>query len=162
MTSFRDDAGRTWLVSISVFSIKRVRALLGIDILALVDDGMKPLGKLMADPVQLVDVLYALCKDDADKLGMTDEDFGRAMFGDTIEKATDAFLAALVDFFPDPRVRAGLQKVIQTGRTMRDRQLSKALAALDSEAARWIASSGNAPEFSDSTPDPSPSASSSP
>ncbi len=66
MKTFTDNAGRTWTVSINVAAIKRVRGLLDVDLYKLVDDGFQPLSKLVSDPVQLADVLYCLCKDEAD------------------------------------------------------------------------------------------------
>jgi len=76
MHSFVDNSRRTWEVAINVTAVKRIRGLLGIDLYALVDDGFKSLSKLVSDPVTLADVLYCLCKDQADKQSITDEDFG--------------------------------------------------------------------------------------
>jgi hypothetical protein len=66
MHSFVDNSRRTWEVAINVSAVKRIRGLLGIDLYALVDDGFKSLSKLVSDPVTLADVLYCLCKDQAD------------------------------------------------------------------------------------------------
>ena len=84
MHSFVDNSRRTWEVAINVTAVKRIRGLLGIDLYALVDDGFKSLSKLVSDPVTLADVLYCLCKDQADKQSISDEDFGRALSGDVI------------------------------------------------------------------------------
>ncbi len=164
MRQFCDNAERCWTFAIHVAAIKRVRGLLGIDLFALVDDQFQGLSKLLADPVALVDVLYVLCKDDADRLNVTDEEFGRAMWGDAIGQATDAFLAELTDFFPDARVRAGITKVLDAARTLKDRLLTEALdqvdsVNLDSAVARSRTSSGISPESSASIPGRSPSAS---
>lgn len=161
MKSFTDTAGRAWTIVINVAAVKRVRALLGINLYALVDDRFAGLSRLLGDPVDLVDVLYVLCKDEATALGVSDEDFGRAMAGDAIERAADAFLAELTDFFPTPRVRQALGRLIEAGGTMRDRLLDRAMAELeaidlDAELDRLIASSGGSPAPSASTPAPSP------
>jgi hypothetical protein len=66
MHSFRDNVGRVWTVTINVAAVKRVRGLVGVDLYKLVDDGFKPLAALVSDPVQLADVLFCLCKDEAD------------------------------------------------------------------------------------------------
>ncbi len=76
-----------------------------------VDDGLQALGKLVSDPVRLADVLYCLVKDEADARQVSDEDFGRALAGDAITAAAEAFVEELIDFFPDARVRAGLRQV---------------------------------------------------
>jgi hypothetical protein len=162
MHSFVDNSRRTWEIAINVAAVKRIRGLLGIDLYALVDDGFKSLSKLVSDPVTLADVLYCLCKDQADKQSISDEEFGRALAGDAITQAADAFVEELIDFFPDARARASLRKAIEAGKTVRDKVLSHAERILDSidpevEAQKWISSSGTLPESSVVTPDPSAS-----
>jgi hypothetical protein len=162
MHSFVDNSRRTWEVAINVAAVKRIRGLLGIDLYSLVDDGFKSLSKLVSDPVTLADVLYCLCKDQADKQSITDEDFGRALAGDAITQAADAFVEELIDFFPDARARASLRKAIEAGKTVRDKVLNHAERILDSidpevEAQKWISSSGTLPESSVVTPDHSAS-----
>jgi len=46
------------------------------------------------------------------------------MSGDSLNLATEAFLAELSDFFPDPRVRAGLKKTIETSRQVVDHMIT--------------------------------------
>lgn len=166
MKSFTDNLGRSWTVSINVTAIKRVRGILGIDLYQLVDEGLKALGRLVADPVQLADVLFVLCKDEAEAQQVSDEDFGRALYGDAITLAAEAFVEELVDFFPDARSRAGLRKVIEAGKQVREKLLDHAerqLATLDvnREANDLIASWTNLPASSASTPDPARSVNSS-
>ncbi|MFM7927420.1 MAG: hypothetical protein ACKO9Q_06865, partial [Pirellula sp.] len=113
----------------------------------------KSLSKLVSDPVTLADVLYCLCKDQADKQSITDEDFGRALSGDVITQAADAFVEELIDFFPDARARASLRKVIETGKAVRDKVVAHAEKVIESidpqaEAQKWISSSGTLPESS--------------
>ena len=79
MKTFSDNAGRTWTVTVNVDGIKRVRSLLNINLLDVLDDGCKLLADLHDDPVLLVDVLYCLCKPEADRLQVTDEQFLDAM-----------------------------------------------------------------------------------
>lgn len=98
MRTFKDNAGRTWTVTVNVDAIKRVRSLLDVDLLGVLDGEL--VERLAADPVLLCDVLYALVKPEADAKGIPDDDFGRAMAGDAVEHATTALLEELVDFFP--------------------------------------------------------------
>lgn len=161
MRTFTDNAGRTWTVQINVAAVKRVRGLAGVDLYRLIEDGFQPLGRLVSDPVALTDVLYCLCKQEADARQVSDEEFGRAMAGDAITLAADAFVEELIDFFPDARTRANLRKVVAAGRKVRDRLLDHAEAMIgkidpEAEASRLIASSGSLPASSASTPDPSP------
>ena len=165
MHTFADNAGRVWTIAINVSAIKRVRALVNVDLYKLIDDNFKGLGDLLGDIVKVVDVLYCLCKEEADAKNVSDEDFGRAMFGDALHRAIDAFLEELVDFFPDPRARSNLRKLLAEGKKVRDRMMDRAeqvLASFDAdrEANKLFASFGTAPESSESTPAPSPSANS--
>lgn len=168
MKSFVDNSGRRWLIQIHVAAVKRLRGLLDVDLYGLIDEEFAGLGKLMSDPVKLVDVIYCLCKDEADKLGVTDEDFGRAMGGDCLTHAADAFLGELTDFFPDARVRTGLHKILSMSRKVRDTLLTQAMEQMDQEMDRidveslvekLKSSSGNSPESSESIPIHSRSAS---
>lgn len=157
MQTFRDNAGRTWTVQVNVHAIKQVRAVLGIDLYAMIEDGLRKLGELLSDPVALVDVLYVLCRDEADKLGVSDEDFGRAMAGEAIERAADAFVEAFTDFFPNPRVRAGIRKVTDAGRAVIEElmaELDRRMAEVDvrAMASSYANSLGVSPASSASTP----------
>ena len=121
MKSFTDNLGRTWTLVVNVAAIKRVRALCGVDLNAIVeiDRDNNPtaelLERLSTDPVLLVDVLYAVCKTECDQKGVSDEEFGAAMAGDAIEQATAALLDEVVDFFPTAK-RAALQKILAATR----------------------------------------------
>lgn len=130
MHAFKDNTGRVWEITITVAQVKRVRGLLNIDLYKLIDDGLKPLSDLLTDPCNLVDVVYVLCKDQADKVGITDEQFGQAMGGDALEQAAESFLAELVDFFPK-QAREGLQKILRKGRAIGAKLLEGAHEKLD-------------------------------
>lgn len=163
MPAFVDNAGRTWAVTINVAAIKRVKALLDIHIPSLVDGKFESLAELIGDPITLCDVLYVLCKDQADRDNITDEQFGQAMFGDALGNAADAFLGALADFFQSPRVRAAIGKIREVNARMEARMNDLAIPqilAIDAQAEveRLIGSSGSSPGSSASTPDPSHSA----
>lgn len=103
MHTFQDSNGRVWAVNINVGTLKRVRALCGVDLYNILSFEGKDTGlleQLANDPILLVDVIYAVCKDEADRLGITAEAFGESMAGDAIVNATNALLDDLVDFFP--------------------------------------------------------------
>ncbi len=146
MRTFTDNAGRTWTVAINVDAIKRVRGLLDVDLLEILDG--KLIEKLYRDPVLLCDVVYAVCKPEADARSVSDEDFGRAMAGDAIEHATKALLEELVGFSPSPRDRANLQRILETTWTVMDKArdvIEAKLATADADAlvAQALATSGS-------------------
>ncbi len=159
MKTFTDNAGRTWTIAINVDVLKRVRGLVDVNLLDIIDG--KLIERLYRDPVLLCDVVYAVCKPEADAKSVSDEDFGRAMAGDAIEQATKALLEELVLFSPSPRDRANLQRVLETTWQVMDRArdlVEARLATVDAEqiVAQALAtsgtSSGSAPESPASIP----------
>lgn len=118
MHVFADALGRRWQIAINVFAVKKVRAVLAVDLNTLLDDKMQGLSSLIRDPAKLCDVLYVLCETQAKELKVSDEEFGRGLYGDVIGEATEAFVEELIDFFPDPKARESLRKIMATGRTM--------------------------------------------
>ena len=129
MKTFADSAGRTWTVAINVDAIKRVKGLLSVNLLDAIEG--KLLERLVADPVLLCDVLFALCKPQADAQKVSDEDFGRAMAGDAIDTATTALLEELVSFFPKGR-RELLAKALGKLRKLESVSLAAGHQRLDS------------------------------
>lgn len=163
MRTFADNEGRQWAVDVNVGTVKRVRGLIGVDLLGVLDGTLTQ--RLMRDPVLLCDVVYAVCKPQADASGVSDEDFGRAMAGDAIAGATDALLGAIVDFCQSPRDRAILGRVIAATNTAMDKardliehrlesgEMERAVDAALAEALRTPGEpSGSAPESSASSP----------
>ncbi len=159
MKTFTDNAGNTWSLSITVDAVKRVRSLLSVNLMDVIEGTL--LEKLSEDPVLLCDVLFAVVKPEADAKGITDEQFGRAMGGDAIEAATAALLDDLVDFFPSQR-RKLLGRALAKFKTFEEKAMKHAnakLDALDDAAMNRLLNtggepSGNSPASSASPPAP--------
>ena len=150
MKTFTDSQGRTWSVVINVSAIKRVRELLGVDLLDVANGEL--LSRLADDPCVLVDVLFVLCKPEADAKGVTDEDFGRGMVGVVLDEASAALMKELLDFFPSALRARALVKMI--------RKMGEHRAAVSELATETPGdSSGDSPASAASTPAASPSAS---
>ena len=111
MASFKDCEGRLWDVRVNVETLRRVISLVKVDLLSIIEGDLAV--ELCDNPVKLCDILFAVCKPEADKRGVTDQDFGRAMAGDSIGDATAALLGEVADFSPSPRQRAILRRVVQ-------------------------------------------------
>lgn len=129
MKTFVDNAGRTWTVAINVDAIKRVRDLAGVNLLEVIEG--KLLERLIGDPILLCDVIYSICKPEAEAKTITDTDFGRAMGGDAIDGATTALLEELVDFFPLARRRV-LSKALEKLRKFETAALNAVEVRLES------------------------------
>jgi len=153
MHSFTDTQGRIWSVAIHVDAIRRVRALLEINLLDAVDGRL--LERLVTDPILLCDILFALVKPEADARNVSDEDFGRALGGDVLDHATTALLEELVDFFPSGR-RTVLRKALEKLKKLETLALEATTKRLESDeleqklAAAFAStgSSGSSPESS--------------
>jgi hypothetical protein len=131
MKTFTDTHGRQWTVALNIAAVKRVRDLAGVDLLAASSDDASEnvITRLAGDPVLLCDVVYAVCKPEADAADLGDEDFGRAMAGDAIDAATRALLEELADFFPNRRDRQRARRVL----TKMDALVDRAQDLLDAE-----------------------------
>lgn len=112
--SFTDTAGRDWHVAINVAAVKAVRDEADVDLLSVGEGDL--LARLSTDAVLLAAVLFVVCRRQADDRGVTAEDFGRALAGDVIADATEAFLRELAAFFPHRRrllLEAALDKAAE-------------------------------------------------
>ena len=166
MRQFTDTKDRVWEVELNVRQMKRVRDILGIDLVNVIQAGKDgavatdTLDRVANDPILLVDILWVLCEGQAKAAGVTDDDFGSSLAGDSIADATRAFLDELVDFFPGAR-RLFLKKAVDLARKYETENLEvleKALASPEFE--ERLKTSLQPPaasrESAESTPAPSP------
>ena len=166
MRQFTDTKERVWDVELNVRQMKRVRDVLGIDLVNVIQAGKDgavatdTLDRVANDPILLVDILWVLCEGQAKAAGVTDDDFGSSLAGDSISDATKAFLDELVDFFPGAR-RLFLKKAVDLARKYETENLEvleKALASPEFEERLKISLIPPAAsrESAESTPAPSP------
>jgi hypothetical protein len=158
MHPFKDNADREWELSLNVAVVKRLRDLLKFDILA--NDVAATMDKLASDPVLLVDVIFVCCRDQAKTSGVDDEQFGTAMAGDAIDRATTALLEEFTDFFRDARQRDLARQLLAKSRKVTDLLMTRAQQAVEKVdpqtiAATLLDSATNSPASSASIPDPS-------
>ena len=128
MRTFKDSEGREWLVSVTVDAVKRVRGTLDVDLLEAASGDV--FMRLASDPILLCDVLYVVCKPQADERQISDENFGRSLNGDVIERATDALLEDLIDFFPQGR-RKVMRRLKERSTELTDKAMEKILQRAD-------------------------------
>lgn len=121
MRTFKDNQGRSWEIALNVYEMKRIRGVLGIDlvnVIALDKDGdvkVDLIDRIANDPCLLVDILWVIVEAQAKEDGVSDIDFGSSLAGEAIESATKAFLDELVDFFPGAK-RLFLEKAVGLSR----------------------------------------------
>ena len=162
MRTFKDRTGREWTVDLNITAVKRAKALIGVDILDLMDEtkGTDLLTRIQGNEVLMVDLVYVLIKPEADAKGITDEDFGGSMAGESIDAAYMVLLAEICDFFRNPARRAVLRTALQKLSDLEGRAIKRAEAILASGEPERIAEvlmdrgipSGSSPASSASTP----------
>ncbi len=137
MHIFKDSTGRQWEVELNVRQMKRLRDRLGVDLVNVIGTdaggGVKvdTLDRIASDPCLLVDILWVVCEGKANSAGVTDDEFGSSLAGDSIEDATRALLDELVDFFPGAR-RLFLRKAVDLAKAEADRAAAALKEALES------------------------------
>ncbi|MCC7409168.1 MAG: hypothetical protein IT442_13965 [Phycisphaeraceae bacterium] len=133
MKTFADNASRSWTIQLTLDAVKRVRNLVGVNLLELEAGDPPLLTRLGTDVLLLCDVIYALIKPQADQRqggGVSDEQFAAALGGDAILAAQTAFYEELVDFFRGLH-RGDLVKVVQMQRRMIDLAVARIETRID-------------------------------
>jgi hypothetical protein len=97
LKQFKDANGRDWAIDVTVGTMRTVRDLTTVNLYKLFDTEA---ARIFTDPALLVDVLFALCRDECAKRGVSDVQFGMSMNGDVLEQAGEALVDAVIDFFP--------------------------------------------------------------
>lgn len=163
MATFTDCKGNTRELTLTVRNVERVRRLVKDadgNTVDLTKVGDKPgpddvLVRVTSDPILLCQVLHALLDCDF-------EEFADSMDGDAIDRATEALIGALIDFFPRSR-RELLRRAAEKGQTLDQQRTTEALKMIESpEFDRLIRAMrsrqfekqfGRSPDDSASTPD---------
>jgi hypothetical protein len=168
LPSFADSRGERWTVDVNVAAIKQAKKALEFDLLDAIG---KPeqFQRLYTDPLLLCDLLYCLCQEQAQERGISDEQFGARLAGESIERATDALVAGIADFFPNGRQRqllkreaARLRMLEEKALELIDRQLQAKgrdlEAQIEQRATDFGKPSTSSPESSAAIPVPTASA----
>lgn len=181
MHTFKDTGGREWTVELTIGSARRVKSLAGVDLLnphvPAERKGASPkvagVVTLMSDLETLGDVLFAICKPQAEERDVSDEQFADLFNADTVEEATEALRSEMLSFFQrrgHSEKVAVMQKVDQAIQAARREATAKTEAFdVESRATTMVSqafetageSSPSSPESSGSTPTPGPSETSS-
>lgn len=98
MKTFKDNKDREWDIEVNMFTVKKVKDLLGVNIVDLDDN--KTMSRIKDDMIFVIDVIYVLCKKQVKERKMNEESFAEGLFGDPLAKAVAAFIEAWTDFFP--------------------------------------------------------------
>jgi hypothetical protein len=110
LPSFRTKDGTRWTIEFTYGTMKRIRALTGLD-LTDIQDG-RPLLRLANEWALLADVLFLAVEEQAKGRGITDEDFGAMLDARALEEASEALPRAVLNFSPK-HLRKGLEAALK-------------------------------------------------
>ncbi len=136
MSSFTDTRGEKWTISVNFGTAHKLKKELDIDLLSHLKDpkeAMFFMASLGDDPFQLGQIIYTLAT--PEKAGLTVDDLFSALDQEKAEEAYQAFMDAVIDFFP-PRLRAQLKKLYGKSMALQEERMEqtyqKAEADIDS------------------------------
>jgi len=142
MASFKGRDGSEWRVELDAPTIEEIKADHGVNLVNLETD---PLGPLRNDPMMLVTVISALCREQIDAKKLTPREFAKQLPSPP-DAMLDAVRDAVISFFPSGRashIREVLEKFGQMNEktdqlttAKMDQVLNnpKVMAALDTKA----------------------------
>jgi hypothetical protein len=144
MHVFTDDRGREWTLALTIASVKRIKAVHSIDLLA--PPGRTPEGEELPNPIErltaetllCVDVIFTLLADQVREPAVSRDEFDSHLGGRALGDAVSAFTEELEDFF------------LAFGQGLTRRQPKDANASTPGSSPTGL------PESSDSTRTPSP------
>lgn len=144
MASFTDKNGRRWSIAIDGSHVINARRTFNVYLPGMFTDGNKPLQELLGDFEKFVGTLWICCEEQAIKAGVTEMEFAAGLGGDTFKAATDAFIEALIDFFPQAAQRAALKAAWKA----EDRLLTEAMQTMATTIQKSITSGSSNSESS--------------
>lgn len=129
MRTFTDGAGRTWTLSLTIGSAKRVKDKLDINILE-PEMGEPPLiTRLGTDLLLLGNVICCLLEPQFEAHNVTADDVYDAFNGDTLFAAQKAFYEEMIDFFR--KDRPNLSRAVAAQMKMIDTAVNAMAARVD-------------------------------
>lgn len=129
MSKFKTTDGREWVVAVNVGTVKRVREATGVNVLALISD-QAAITDAFSDDVKLAEVIVSLIRPQLETAGVSDDQFFSAIDGTVIENATEALLAEVANFFPEPRRTVLLTAMAKVQTAMKAKNHAGAAEAL--------------------------------
>jgi hypothetical protein len=137
MQFFKDTKDRRWEITVTIPLLKRVKALLNIDLMQLFEDNCKLLSSFSDDFALQVDVLYVLCEEQCKVASVTDVEFGSSLGGDSLESAWFAMLDSVIDFFPNASRRETARKIVEKAKELSQSMSESALKQLNALPSSW-------------------------
>lgn len=154
---FADREGRRWAIVVDLPALRRVHAMTGERMTAIMTGGRgsDALLSLISDEIRFSGVLWACLKPDAEAAGIGEEQFYGALRHQELRAAGPPFLEALADFFDYP-LSSLLKRLAAVARQLLAQGQQVAQAAMDTLAqAEQASDTIDLPSPSPSLSDPS-------
>jgi hypothetical protein len=130
VANFKDNSGKDWQLTIDVNALRRVKEGTSVDLMRILEpDFLMELGN---DVITLVGVLWSVVELQADRAGITPEDFGASLTGESLDNATSALIDGIADFFPPNRALI-LRKIKAKADQTVDQATAQILEILDKQ-----------------------------
>jgi len=157
----RDATGHVWELTIDLVACRRVRDLVGINLLSM---HTARIFSALADPITMAEIVYAIVKPEADRLTLSESDFLQRMAIDT-GPVVDQIVRKLSDFFlklGQPAKATQLTTAMERAHRLAEKTTPEELQRLTVQTFDWMesqirtSSSGeaatNSQELSELTP----------
>ncbi len=132
MEQFKDATGQDWSITINYSVRNVVKAKAGVDFFDIEQiQTLVILGDLK-DCEKLAEVLFVLCGEQAEKLGLNPDQFAARFNGDVFEAACAALSREIANFFPKAR-RELLTKVVKKAASLQNLGMERANQMVDSD-----------------------------
>jgi len=123
VNTFKDKNDNEWNLSMTTGDLTAVRQATGVKLGEALRSESALVEALFTEPETFVRVLWVICEKQAAAKNVTPEQFGYGFDGPAIERATQALLESIADFFP----RSAMAQAIK-------RRLPEMLTSLDKRA----------------------------
>ena len=126
-TGYTDGLGQTWIIKINVNTVTRVREQTEVDLSSLIESGEKMADLLFSKRETVAKILYILCERQAKEKGVDAATFAEGLDAESIPLAIDAFVQAVVDFYPRPQLAQAIRETWAKLTVRSDSEMAKLL-----------------------------------
>lgn len=107
---FKDASGREWTVAFNLGIVRDLKDTVGFDFADLQDG--RAFVAISNDMQKFCIMLWMLCEKQADAFKVSEEEFAKGIDAEALEQASDAIVAAVVNF-TQPRIRPAVKEVYE-------------------------------------------------
>lgn len=129
MQTFKDKDGRVWTIEANVAAYQKINAVVGINLFHLIAEDRVILNEL-SSPLTMYAVALVLTAAEREKLGISEEDFGRAFDSAELSEAMGMAIVQECLRFSQGRTNGVLSKALSTAAKILSEERLKAAKAM--------------------------------